>query len=990
MIFTTVFHLLFVFTEISSFSDTPPQSNVYIAPHTVPVSSSINNSYRYSSSKQLEKNLTMQKNGGYHDVPLVYDVLKLQHQSDYDYSVALGRLAVAITNKHRANKGLSPLLNWHPLIHYECDKHNKYMATTQGIDHEGFNERYAVFRANGGGGSCSENVLARWVGNTTAYEGMDQWFNSDGHRRNIEDATGNSAGVAFHHATGARYGVYGCQMFTNFTPAYTEDIYTNHENYNWVSGQIVPQITAIEIDANLGGSTATVTAFGRGFPTGITFTATVKTQSGSEKSFTINFDNDTQGSNTKVPIINGGLEAGETYEMVSVFNEDSKRVVFCQNITLMLPGGPPKVPKVLSLITEMNADKSQALIRIKGENLPNTNPFTIRYNSGVVRSITLSPSTSTESKPATIPLYPSPLAEYGETYAAWVSHTDFALDGCNQSFTIPQGPPRVISASGHLSADNRSIVVNVTGKSFPTTGQFSLRLETKKGVLTVNASPRSSTSATSDPISVGEDGELEYGEQCVVQSFTHSTQILCVGVVLTVPTLKPTIQSVEATIASDLDFMLVTLHGTTLPKEGNYTVKLNGSVKFTVTSIDEFSASGLVQMHPKVKMEYETMYVVKSIKHKTEKIIFNKMNFTTPAGGERVTQLELVLSSTREFIIVRVNGTSLPQISLLLTFQTTSLSNSHSVLSSSLTTPSLPNADIEVEVEIDENGGGETKFAVNETVPFVDGSNYKIVSIREAATKRELAFVPATLPFPTKPEKPGKKGGMSTGAVVGIVVGVIVGTLLIVALIVIVILLVVRKGKKRSSAPAKRTTNLQEIGTPVEQKQAVAEPYSYKPASIVTAQNPTFSSSPSKPVQQYQPANAYQPPTQMKPPSQPPPLPSNRPPPPKHAPPPGPPPNVIRTQPASLPSSNQNSTPNGQSGLKPSQIAKQQSAQPKAVSGVGGGQAGASKSVESHCYFDSFMIWLASETITSMSVPTYRKAFIEFKSSPKVVVGPAA
>ncbi|KAK2944503.1 hypothetical protein BLNAU_20600 [Blattamonas nauphoetae] len=1352
------------------------------------------------------------------------------------------------------------------------------MATQPTISHDNFSARCAVYRANGGGGSCSENVLARGAGTSTAYAGMCQWFNSAGHRNNIEGASGNSIGVAYHHAaTGAAYGVYGCQMFTNFYTELAKDIYVDHENYNWVSGQIVPQITAIEIEANSGGSTATVTALGRGFPTGITFTATVKNPSGSEHSFTISFGSDTQGSNSNVPISSGGFQTGVKYEMISVFNENAKRVVFCQNVTMQIPTGPPsiqqvkattsvshltsaiiqivgsnlpilgkftvtlsngntieldgssitesaevvvpatgsspklefsssyqvvsithtkktithssltltvppviphinyntptqytpdpryfiftvtglgltgktietlfrtgarvttvitsptkavsdpvlvdgtlvqyskshfpqtvwmdgepipsgssaytspsaptaspiiktvlyslnsdstsidigltgwylptsgtitvvfnstitvtlntatdlttgiikvpiaasgssfifgrpyritsishpsaeflsstvsfytptatdnstqvtsvncvptadrygvilsvsgsglptegtftvqfhaetimsiqmeassasasgpsrmitifptgllsygktyqvrsvvhstqhlanaigksfttpvmppcvteitqtftldnrkltlqlkginlpetgtitftlselnkkytvdcststetagvditigegkdlaanteyslatithsesigiihtfpsfttgtpKVPTVQSLNMEMSADKSSLSLQIKGENLPTTNPFTIRYTFGIVRTITLSPSTSTESQPATIPLYPSPLAEFGGTYTAWISHTDVALDGCSQQFKVEQGPARVTYVSGYLSADNRSIVVYVNGESLPTTGQFNLSLETKKGVVNVTASPRSSTYAISAQISVGEDEQLEYGEQCVVQSFTHSTPILCSGVVLTVPTLKPTIQSVEATIHSDLDFMSITLHGTTLPKEGNYTVKLNGSVKFVVTSVDEFSASGLVQMQPKEKMEYETIYKVKSIKHKKEKILFNKINFTTPAGGERVTQLQLVLSSDSEFIIVRVNGTSLPRISLILTFQTTSLSDPESVVSSSFTIHSLPNAEIKIEMVIDENGGSEMKFPVNETVPFVEGFNYKIISIRETFTNRELAFVPTTLPFPTDPEKPPKKG-LSAGTVTGIVVGAVVGTLVIAAVIVIVILLVVRRGKRRSYPPANQSANLQEIGTPVEQKQAVAEPYSYSPASVVTAQNPTFTASKSQPVQQYQPANAYQPPTQIKPPTQPPPLPSNRPPPPKHAPPPGPPPNVARTQPASLPPppddlppppddlppppsdlppppndlppppaaapkpgfsqrqnavpAKQNSTPNGQFGLKPSQIAKQQSAQPKAVSGVGGGQAG--------------------------------------------------
>ncbi|KAK2945680.1 hypothetical protein BLNAU_19414 [Blattamonas nauphoetae] len=232
----------------------------------------------------------------------MYDVLRLPDQSDYDYSIALGRQALAITNKHRANKNKSPLLYWHPLMHHQCYLHDQYMATQTNISHDNREARCNLYWSSGGSGTCRENVLYRYHGTSTAYEGMVQWFNSEGHRKNIEEATTNAAAIAFHHASAsAAFPIYGCQMFVEFGTKVTDDPYVKHTMYAWTDGLIVPQITGIQILENSGGSSATITAVGRAFITG-TFDAVCTNPSGTEFKFTLTFSNTTQGSNTNVPI----------------------------------------------------------------------------------------------------------------------------------------------------------------------------------------------------------------------------------------------------------------------------------------------------------------------------------------------------------------------------------------------------------------------------------------------------------------------------------------------------------------------------------------------------------------------------------------------------------------------------------------------------------------------------------------------------------------
>jgi len=75
-------------------------------------------------------------------------------------------------------------LEWDQDLHDICLPHSEGMADgTIDFSHEGFSDRVSLYRNTvGPAGGSAENVAYNWDG---AAKAVDQWKNSDGHRKNM-------------------------------------------------------------------------------------------------------------------------------------------------------------------------------------------------------------------------------------------------------------------------------------------------------------------------------------------------------------------------------------------------------------------------------------------------------------------------------------------------------------------------------------------------------------------------------------------------------------------------------------------------------------------------------------------------------------------------------------------------------------------------------------------------------------------------------------
>ncbi|KAK2963719.1 hypothetical protein BLNAU_1285 [Blattamonas nauphoetae] len=652
--------------------------------------------------------------------------------------------------------------------------------------------------------------------------------------------SGNSAAIAIFPSGAVSYG-------TKYTISSIE-----HTSYS-LSGTTGQSFTVPTGPARISSMTQSFTSdnrkvsvrlVGTALPTSGQITFTLSPIS---KSYTVACSSPTQTNTVDITIgSDKDLAASKTYTLSSVSHSAGTTII---HSSPTFTTGTPKVPTVSSVAASLAGDKKGVILTIKGSNLPTSDSFTLKYTYGSVRTFTLNPSSTTTSASVTVPIYPTGSAEYGKTYTASITHPSFTLDGASQSFSVPAGPPRMTDASAAFSADKSSVTITFVGSALPTSGDYTFTMNTKSGSKQFTAKPTSSSQAKSDAITVGESGVLALGTKYSILSLTHSTATLCEGVSVTIPTLDPTVQNVKADLDTDLDFVVVILEGTTLPTTGTYTVKLSNSKSFTASPVSEREARGKVQMRPIDVLNYASTYPVSSITHSTAKITAGSLSLKTPTAPERVIGVTASFSSDGKKLVIKVTGTSLPVLSITLTF-----------VASSQTASITSNSDISVKLDVSTNTGGETSLAIDDAFPFAYDTNYQLKSVKETASGREIASVPVTVSIPTKPappvdpsqpegpkepdpdtpgpDTPGpedptnpedpKKPKAMMGAMIGGIAG---GVAVVVIVVVVIIVLVVVRNRRKNQRSKPYSTQLEEIGVPEDSKVAIRDGWDYNPST---------------------------------------------------------------------------------------------------------------------------------------------------------------
>lgn len=113
-----------------------------------------------------------------------------------------------LVNEHRIGIGLSAL-EWNETIASECRQHSQEMASTNSLNHDGFNERI---------NKIGETISWSWAGENVAYNYSAEavviaWLNSPGHKSNIESNSNlTGVGVAYDGNT-----IYFTQIFIRST-----------------------------------------------------------------------------------------------------------------------------------------------------------------------------------------------------------------------------------------------------------------------------------------------------------------------------------------------------------------------------------------------------------------------------------------------------------------------------------------------------------------------------------------------------------------------------------------------------------------------------------------------------------------------------------------------------------------------------------------------------------------------------------------------------
>jgi len=120
----------------------------------------------------------------------------------------------ALVNKERTDKGLAEL-EWSYELAAVARAHSADMAKNNYFSHDSLNgESFSDRRSAAGiplNGYGAENIAA---GSKTAEAVMNQWMNSDGHKRNILNPNLKKLGVGLAVSSNSEYGYYWTQCFT--------------------------------------------------------------------------------------------------------------------------------------------------------------------------------------------------------------------------------------------------------------------------------------------------------------------------------------------------------------------------------------------------------------------------------------------------------------------------------------------------------------------------------------------------------------------------------------------------------------------------------------------------------------------------------------------------------------------------------------------------------------------------------------------------------
>ncbi|MCQ2416242.1 MAG: CAP domain-containing protein [Oscillospiraceae bacterium] len=148
---------------------------------------------------------------------LIYDPSispSFMYAADLTDLSAFSKLSFYITNGLRKLNGKS-MLQWDAALAEAALAHSKDMASTDTMSHTGSDGTSAVQRLKRAGAvfsSYGENVCA---GDSTAFDAMDLWYNSGGHRSNIlsMEYEYNSIGVGFAYTAKSVYHFFGTQDY---------------------------------------------------------------------------------------------------------------------------------------------------------------------------------------------------------------------------------------------------------------------------------------------------------------------------------------------------------------------------------------------------------------------------------------------------------------------------------------------------------------------------------------------------------------------------------------------------------------------------------------------------------------------------------------------------------------------------------------------------------------------------------------------------------
>lgn len=127
-------------------------------------------------------------------------------------AVSLSSIEASIlqeVNRHRASKGLSPLVA-NSILDTEASLHSQQMASGQvSFGHSGYEARMArIDKRMGGAGANAENVA---YGKMTAREVVQSWLRSPPHKKNIEGPYHSSGIGISRNGQGV---IYFTQIFT--------------------------------------------------------------------------------------------------------------------------------------------------------------------------------------------------------------------------------------------------------------------------------------------------------------------------------------------------------------------------------------------------------------------------------------------------------------------------------------------------------------------------------------------------------------------------------------------------------------------------------------------------------------------------------------------------------------------------------------------------------------------------------------------------------
>ncbi len=121
------------------------------------------------------------------------DEMQLSERNEISVSYsAMENEIINLINTYRTEKGLSQL-NIYNIVSSEAESHTNYMIETGQVNHANFGRRHQNLVNFANAKSVAENVA---YGYSSAQAVVNAWLNSEGHRKNIENADFTDFGIS--------------------------------------------------------------------------------------------------------------------------------------------------------------------------------------------------------------------------------------------------------------------------------------------------------------------------------------------------------------------------------------------------------------------------------------------------------------------------------------------------------------------------------------------------------------------------------------------------------------------------------------------------------------------------------------------------------------------------------------------------------------------------------------------------------------------------